>query len=113
MSVDNVKEPARAPDSAGSPRRTDADGVPLAAPDEPPSRLYHEDTVKKLWIGSGSILAVLVILDLFVAHHSYFGVDGTFGFYAWYGLITCMAMVIGAKKLIGLFLVRKDSYYDE
>lgn len=93
--------------------RTDADGVPLKAADEPESRLYQADTVKKLWTGFAILLAVLVVLDLAVSHHSYFGVDGTFGFFAWYGLITCVIMVVASKKLIGLLLTRKDSYYDD
>lgn len=93
--------------------RTDKDGVPLKADDEPESRLYRSDTVKKLWTGFAVVLAVLVALDLAVSHHSYFSVDGTFGFYAWYGLITCVIMVVVSKKLVGLLLTRKDSYYDD
>lgn len=98
---------------ASEPARTDADGVPLKAPDEPESRLYHKDTVKKLWLGFGLVLAALVALDLVVSHHTYFSIDGTFGFYAWYGLLTCVIMVVASKKLVGLFLTRKDSYYDD
>ncbi len=34
-----------------------------------------------------------------------------FRFHAWYGLVTCVAMVLVAKGL-ALFLKRRDSYYD-
>jgi hypothetical protein len=44
--------------------------------------------------------------------HSYFWIDGTFGFYSWYGLLTCAAMVLFAKGL-GVFLKRDDTYYDD
>jgi len=37
-------------------------------------------------------------------------VDASFGFYAWYGLLTCMAMVLAAKAL-GVWLKRRDDYY--
>ena len=42
----------------------------------------------------------------------YFGVDGWFGFGAAFGFLSCLAMVLFAKGL-GIFLKRKDSYYDE
>ncbi len=41
----------------------------------------------------------------------YFGLDGWFGFSAAYGLLTCVAMIIVAKVL-GIFLKRRDSYYE-
>ena len=49
--------------------------------------------------------------DSLVHGHPGFGIDGTFGFYAWYGLGTCVAMVLVAKGL-GLFLKRPDTYYE-
>ena len=91
----------------------DVDGVPLKRADEVPSRLYQPEMVKKLWTVSLVVLGLLVLLDIFISHHRYFGVDGTFGFYAWYGLITCVAMVVVSKKVVGLILTRKDTYYDD
>ena len=99
--------------ASAPPERVDADGVLLKAPDEAPSRLYQPVVVRKLWIVSLVILGLLVLLDLIVGHHTYFGIDGTFGFFAWYGLLTCVAMVVVSKKLVGLILTRKDSYYDD
>ncbi|MDJ0950721.1 MAG: hypothetical protein QNJ94_17550 [Alphaproteobacteria bacterium] len=74
--------------------------------------LVRPDTIRKLWIGSSVVLALLVIADLFVHHHGAFGIDETFGFYAWYGLLTCAAMVFAAKGL-GLILKRPDDFYDD
>ncbi len=74
--------------------------------------LVRPATIRLLWRYGFAILAVLVLLDFAISPHPYFGIDGSFGFFAWYGLATCAAMVIVAKGL-GLFLKRKDTYYDE
>jgi hypothetical protein len=57
-------------------------------------------------------LALSVLAGLFYEDHPHFGVDGWFGFYAWYGFLTCVAMVLGAK-LLGLWVKRPDDYYDD
>jgi len=72
--------------------------------------LVRPATIRKLWIGGGVVLAALVLADALIHPHALFGIDGTFGFYAWYGLVTCMAMVLVAKGL-GVFLKRPDDYY--
>lgn len=74
--------------------------------------LVRPRTIRGLWIGGSIVLALLVLADLLIHPHALFGVDATFGFYAWYGLVTCMAMVIGAKAL-GVLLKRPDDYYPE
>lgn len=73
--------------------------------------LVRPGTVKLLWIVFIAILAVTVLLDLVIEHHPMFGLDGTFGFGAWFGFFSCVAMIVGAKAL-GVFLKRPDSYYD-
>ena len=74
--------------------------------------LVRAKTIRLLWIVFSIILALTVLSELLIHKHSYFGLDGTFGFSAWYGLLTCMAMVIGAKWL-GYVLKRKEDYYDD
>ncbi len=74
--------------------------------------LVRPRTIRGLWIGFGVILAGLVLGDFLIHGHPVFGVDGTFGFYAWYGLTTCMAMVLVAKAL-GVLLKRRDDYYHD
>ncbi len=73
--------------------------------------LVRKSTIRALWIGSSIMLAILVLLDLAVEHHPHFGIDGTFGFGAWYGFVACVELVIFAKGL-GLILKRPDTYYD-
>jgi hypothetical protein len=74
--------------------------------------LVRESTIRLLWIVSVAILAILVLADLLVEHHAHFGIDGTFGFNAWFGFASCVALVLIAK-LLGLILKRPDTYYDD
>ncbi|MGN7612846.1 hypothetical protein ACQZV8_12260 [Magnetococcales bacterium HHB-1] len=73
--------------------------------------LVRQKTIKGLWVGFIVILSGLALADLIIHGHPHFGIDGIFGFYSWYGLITCAAMVAFAKGL-GMILKRKDDYYD-
>lgn len=74
--------------------------------------LVRPGTIRLLWRYGLVLLAVLVMADFFLVPHPYFGIDGTFGFFSWYGLAVCIAMVLFAKAL-GVFIKRKDTYYDE
>ena len=73
--------------------------------------LVRETTIRRLWRWGIAGLAVLTAADLIVHGHPYFGIDGTFGFFSWYGFATCVVMILFAKGL-GVFLKRKDTYYD-
>jgi uncharacterized membrane protein len=74
--------------------------------------LVRAKTIKLLWIIFIAILALTILSELFIHKHEYFGLDGSFGFHGWYGIITCVAMVVGAKVL-GFVLKRSDTYYEE
>lgn len=73
--------------------------------------LVRPGTIRRLWIGFLAILTLLIGVDLAVDRHADFGVDGTFGFGAWFGFLSCVALIGGAKAL-GAVLKRPDSYYD-
>ena len=73
--------------------------------------LVRPDTIRKLWIGFAVVLGAVVLIDLAVVHHPHFGMDGTFGFGAWFGFFSCVALVLLAKGL-GAILKRPDTYYD-
>ena len=79
--------------------------------DEATHWLLRPRTIRRLWVGFAVTLALLVLADLLVPPSSVIGVDGTFGFYAWYGLLACIAMVLFAKVL-GVALKRPDTFYD-
>jgi hypothetical protein len=74
--------------------------------------LVRPRTIQIFWKGGLIILAFLVLADLLITPHPYFSIDGTFGFYAWYGFFSCALMVIGAKAF-GLLVKRKDTYYED
>ncbi len=79
--------------------------------------LYRRKNLPKLWMIQAAILVLAVLPEFFIHHHEHFPdqgitVDASFGFFAWYGFLTCAAMVVGAK-ILGIFLKRKDTYYDD
>lgn len=52
-----------------------------------------------LW---GALIAVAIVLlaaEIFVHHHAAFGIDGTFGFYAWYTVLVGVVGVAVARAL--------------
>lgn len=74
--------------------------------------LTRETTIKRLWIGFAIVLAATVLVDLAIEHHPHFGLDGTFGFGAWFGFASCVALIVFAK-LLGAVLKRPDTHYDD
>lgn len=74
--------------------------------------LVRPENIRLIWIVSLVVLALLVLADLFVEHHPYFGIDGTIGFGAWFGFVSCVVLVFFSKGL-GLFLKRKDTHYHD
>ena len=85
--------------------------------DEDKHWLYRSSSLPKLWIIQAVILVLAVLPEFFVHHHAHVpdhgtAIDASFGFFAWYGFLTCAAMVVGAK-ILGVFLKRRDTYYDE
>ena len=73
--------------------------------------LARSSTIRRLWIVFIVVLAATVLMDLAVEHHPMFGLDGTFGFGAWFGFLSCVGLIAFAKAL-GVLLKRPDSYYD-
>lgn len=74
--------------------------------------LVRPENIRKLWWIFGAVLALTVAAQAFIEVHDYFGVDGLFGFSAFYGFFTCVAMVLIAKVL-GWWLKRPIDYYPE
>ncbi len=74
--------------------------------------LVRRRTIRGLWIGSNVVLTITVLLNLVVPQAEVFGIEGVFGFAAWYGLLTCIVMILVAKGL-GFILKRPDTYYDD
>jgi hypothetical protein len=68
-------------------------------------------TVRKLWAWFIAVLAATVVAEWLIERHAYFGIDGVFGFYAWYGFLSCVGLIVVAK-LLGALLKRNDNYYE-
>lgn len=73
--------------------------------------LVRPRTIRLLWIAFVAVLVATVAVNLIVEPHGEFGIDGSVGFNAWYGFLSCVAMIFGALAL-GIGLKRRDDYYD-
>lgn len=72
---------------------------------------------RSLWWVTGAILLLAIVPEFFVQHPAHFEqqgihIDASFGFFIWYSFLACVAMIVVAK-LLGIFLKRRDSYYDD
>ncbi len=74
--------------------------------------LSRPETVRRIWLTFGVLLALTVLAEVVIDIEGYFGIDGWFGFGAAFGFGTCVIMVFGAK-LLGLVLKRPDDYYHD
>ena len=73
--------------------------------------LVRPTTIRRLWIAFAIILVAVVLADFAIESHPSFGLDGTFGFGAWFGFASCVVLIVFAKAL-GAVLKRPDTYYD-
>jgi hypothetical protein len=74
--------------------------------------LQRPENIAKLWRVFLGILTLTVLSQVLIEVHDHFGIDGTFGFSAFYGFFACVAMVIVAK-IMGWWLKRPDDYYPD
>ena len=74
--------------------------------------LVRPATIRLLWRVLFAVLAVIVVVQFAVPVKTHFGLDGSFAFSAWYGFAVCAAMIVLAK-LLGRWLKRSDTYYDD
>ncbi|MFM1895024.1 MAG: hypothetical protein RLZZ385_98 [Pseudomonadota bacterium] len=73
--------------------------------------LTRPATVRKLWIGFSVVLILLVAAQYVIPMKGSFPLSDGFGFAAWFGFGSCVAMVLVAR-LLGWLLKRPESYYD-
>lgn len=91
------------------------DGVRAVQPEESLQQGSHwssrPETVQWLKRAGVAALVLVVLADVFVGHKVKFGVVGTFGFGAWFGMLAAVALVVVATAL-GRLLKRSEGYYD-
>ena len=85
---------------------------PSGSADQRKHWLVRPENIRRLIYLSIAVLAVVTLLDFAIHPHAEFWIDGTLFFYSWYGFATCVGMVV-LSKLLGIFLKREDSYYDD
>jgi hypothetical protein len=67
--------------------------------------------VSRLLQGFYIICGILIVLDLVLHRHISHGWENLPGFYAIYGFVACVLLVLIAKEMRKL-LMRKEDYYD-
>ena len=72
----------------------------------------NSKNVQRILYGLWASLALLLVLELFVHKHASFAWEEWFGFYAIYGFVSCVLLVLVAKYILRPFVKRKEDYYD-
>lgn len=69
------------------------------------------ENVNRLLRGFYAVCALLLLFDFFVHRHVSHGWENLPGFYAIYGFVACVLLVLIAKEMRKL-VMRRDDYYD-
>jgi len=92
------------------PDRTE---VPMRGADEPPGFFQKPRNVRSIVVGLFIACGLLLLPDfLGYKDHVHFAQESWWGFYGFYGFLGCVALVLAAKVL-RLFVMRPEDYYDE
>ena len=79
----------------------------------PHERTWIDDpkNVDRIVYALYGICALLVAIDPFVHKHGPFEIEHFIGFYAIYGFVACVGLVVAAK-LLRVILMKPEDYYD-
>jgi len=69
--------------------------------------------VKRLLIIFFALTGAVLAIDLVYHKHAIFPWEGYFGFYAVYGFVACVVLVLVAKYILRPLVMRKETYYDD
>ena len=78
---------------------------------EPKRWLERPGSVNKLIRGVAVVCVVLLVADAFYEKVTHYAWEQAPGFYAVFGFVSCVALVVAAKGLRRL-LMRDEDYYD-
>ena len=82
---------------------------------DPAEKKYLFDNprnVKILLRSFFSSLVVLLIIEFFISKHPHFAWEAWPEFYAVYGFVACVALVVAAKYILRPLMKRREDYYD-
>lgn len=87
-------------------------------PDEKPGWFDREENVRKILFGLFIACGAFVLIDLVFLisgfdKHPYFNWEKWPGFYAVYGFVACVVLVLGAKYLLRPLVMRDEDYYEK
>ena len=68
--------------------------------------------VKRLLMIFYALLGVLLAIEFFIHKHTYFTWEEWHGFYAVYGFVACVCLVLVSKYVLRPLVKRRESYYD-
>ena len=68
--------------------------------------------VKRLLRYFYASLLILLIIEFFVHKHPHFSWEGWLEFYAVYGFVACVVLVVAAKYILRPLMKRREDYYD-
>lgn len=68
--------------------------------------------VKRLLMIFYALLGVLLAIEFFIHKHTYFKWEEWHGFYAVYGFVACVCLVLVSKYVLRPLVKRRESYYD-
>jgi uncharacterized membrane protein YhaH (DUF805 family) len=74
--------------------------------------LDRSENVTRLYHGLWVLGLLLFAADLLVHRHEDFGWAEWLGFYAVYGFLACVALVVAAKEILRRTVMRSEDYYD-
>ncbi len=72
----------------------------------------YPENVTRIVYALYAVCAGLILIDPLVHKHGPFAIEHFWGFYAIYGFIGCVGLVLAAK-LMRVVLKRPEDYYDE
>lgn len=72
---------------------------------------FAPEMIRRLWIAFAGVLLACAAAELWLPHKNYFGIAGLPLFYAGFGFLSCVVLVVVAKAL-GVMLKRRDNYYE-
>ena len=91
----------------------DIDEKPPIDIDEELGMFDKPENVKRLLKIFYASVVLLLVVDIFYHKHAIFAWEGYFGFYAVYGFVACVILVIVAKYILRPMVMRKEDHYDD
>lgn len=68
--------------------------------------------VKRFLLTFYVLLLMLLAIEYFIHKHTYFKWEEWHGFYAVYGFVACVCLVLAAKYILRPLMKRREDYYD-